>query len=83
MIEKQYIIGKFFDLLQNEMKTNEKLFNEMQTTNLFLGKIPIQYIMNNTTEKSFLFYNWKAQKESNSQRTTYSLYSGEISNASC
>lgn len=47
MIEKQYIIGKFFDLLQNEMKTNEKLFNEMQTTNLFLGKIPIQYIMNN------------------------------------
>ena len=46
IIDKQYIIWKFFDMLQNEMKTNKKLFDEITTTNLILGRIPIQYIMN-------------------------------------
>ena len=34
-------------MYENELKTNKKLYDEMATANLFLGRIPIQYIMNN------------------------------------
>ena len=47
LLRTRYITGKFYDSLQKEMGTCQKLKESILTNNLLIGRIPIKYIMNN------------------------------------
>ena len=47
MLRTRYITGKFYDSLKQEMDSNKQLKESILTNNLLIGRIPIQYIMNN------------------------------------